>query len=177
MGKYGELGKDVGVVGRWGRLFAGILMVLYSILIIFNVLTESSQPLFFLGSTFLYFILILGVYTAAYHFFGERFFAKAHPWVNTLILVIPAVIGLFWNDSISPLIGFELPWAFVLALNIYIGVSLLLQWKTKYGGCEVVSIPGILLGKKYKTYCVAFIPLDYVEKKIVERNEKTDKTN
>jgi len=171
MGNYGTLGVDVGVVGRWGRLLLGGLIVLSSVSILFQVFTESARPLSFIGPAVFYFALILGIYTTVHYLFGERLFSKANPWVNTLILVVPAVIGLIWNGTFSFLTSLTLPNPFVFALSAYIGIGLVLQWKIKYGGCEVVSIPSILLRRTYKTYCVAFAPLDYVEKKVVDRKK------
>ena len=53
-------------------------------------------------------------------------------------------------------------------MGVYIGVSFILQWRIGYGGCEVVSIPIILLRRRYVTYCIPLVALDAVEKKIVD---------
>jgi len=160
--KYGELGKDVGIVGRWVRLITGLL----ALLIGFSIL--STVPLEVAAETVFYFALITIAYVAAYYFFGEKIFAKAGPIMNTILLVVPAVLILYWDFLIFPYTGIVIPRILQLAMLFYIGISLILSWKIKYGGCEVVSIPSIILGKKYTTYCVALIPIDYVEKKVVD---------
>ena len=43
------------------------------------------------------------------------------------------------------------------------------QWRAKYGGCEVVTIPNFIFRKDYGSYCVPLLPLDMAEKFIVEK--------
>ena len=50
---------------------------------------------------------------------------------------------------------------------VYVGISLLLQWKIKYGGCEVVSLPTILFKRRYVTYCIPLVAVDATEKELV----------
>jgi hypothetical protein len=50
---------------------------------------------------------------------------------------------------------------------VYVGISLLLQWKIKYGGCEVVSLPIILFKRRYVTYCIPLVAVDAMEKGFV----------
>jgi len=45
----------------------------------------------------------------------------------------------------------------------YIGVSLLLQAIRSEGGCEVVSIPGILFRRPTHLACIVFSALDWLE--------------
>ena len=45
----------------------------------------------------------------------------------------------------------------------------ILQWKIRYGGCEVVALPIILSRRRYTTYCIPLIALNAVEKVVVER--------
>ena len=164
LSKYGELGKDVGFVGRWLRLLFGIWALLYSISILLEVFAKASNPFLFYGETLAYFLLILGAYTTVDYFFGEKFFARANPWINTLILVVPAFLVLLWDVLIFPFTGVAIPKVLQLSLLIYVGISLILQWKTKYGGCEVVSIPGIIFGHKYKLIAYLYYQLTQQKK-------------
>lgn len=34
-------------------------------------------------------------------------------------------------------------------MTAYIGISMILQWRIKYGGCEVIAIPIILFKRRY----------------------------
>jgi len=52
---------------------------------------------------------------------------------------------------------------------LYVGASFFFQWGARYGGCEVVAIPNFLFKKNYGSYCVPLLPLDVIEKAIVEK--------
>lgn len=165
--RFGTLGLDVGVFGRWSRLAWGLLLLTP---IVFDVATRSdllSSGKFYLQAV-LYLVGITAAYLFVYWAFGERFFASANPWVNSAIFVGPAFTVGWWPILVAPATGFELPEALVLAMGVYIGVSFILQWRIGYGGCEVVSIPIILLRRRYVTYCIPLVALDAVEKKIVD---------
>ena len=82
---------------------------------------------------------------------------------------------VWWKLIFAPLAGFDLPQAFSLAMGVYVGLSFILQWRIKYGGCEVVAVPIILLKKRYTTYCVPLVALDAVEKKVVNTLAKSPK--
>ncbi len=165
--RFGTLGLDVGVVGRWSRLLWGLLILTP---IVYDVSTRSDR----LDSSGFYFqaVLFLAGITAAYVLvywaFGDRFFATANPWVNTAILVGPAFTVGWWPILLAPATGIEIPEALALGMGVYIGISFILQWRIGYGGCEVVSIPIILLRRRYVTYCVPLVALDAMEKKIID---------
>ena len=59
--------------------------------------------------------------------------------------------------------------ALPLGASAYIGISLILQWKIRYGGCEVVALPILLSKRRYTTYCLPLVALDAVEKVVVEK--------
>lgn len=164
--RFGTLGLDVGVFGRWSRLAWGVLLL---IPIAYAVVTSDllDSGAFYLQAV-LYLVGITAAYVLVYWAFGERFFASANPWVNTAIFVGPAFAVGWWPILVAPVTGVELPEALVLAMGAYIGVSFILQWRIGYGGCEVVSIPIILLRRRYVTYCIPLVALDAVEKKIVD---------
>ena len=165
--RFGTLGLDVGVVGRWSRLVWGLLILAP---IVYDISTRSD--LLDSGDFYLQGAVYLGGITAAYVLvygaFGERFFATANPWVNTAIFVGPAFTVGWWPIIGAPLTGIEIPEALALAMGLYIGISFILQWRIGYGGCEVVSIPIILLRRRYVTYCVPLVAVDAVEKKIID---------
>ncbi len=164
--RFGTLGLDVGVFGRWSRLAWGVLLL---IPIAYAVVTSDllDSGAFYLQAV-LYLVGITAAYVLVYWAFGERFFASANPWVNTAIFVGPAFTVGWWPILVAPATGFELPEALILAMGVYIGVSFILQWRIGYGGCEVVSIPIILLRRRYVTYCIPLVALDAVEKKFVD---------
>ena len=168
MAKYGTVGLDVGRFGRWSRLAWGLLILAPVVTEIANDIS-SVISLSFYGQAALYLAGITVAYTVVYYLLGERLFAKANPWLNTLILVAPAFIIVWWNIIFAAFVGFQLPSALGFAMAAYVGISFILQWKIKYGGCEVVALPIMLFKRRYTTYCVPLVALDAVEKVIVDR--------
>ena len=174
--KYGTLGLDVGFIGRWSRLIWGLLILIPTAINIVRNFSPSGESFRFYGLTILYFTAILLSYTAVYWFLGERgILQRLNPWVNTAIFVLPAILLAWWDFIIAPLTGTRLPLALSLAMFIYIGISFILQWRIKYGGCEVVSIPIIFFHKRYLTYCIPLVALDAVEKAVVDRTARNTK--
>lgn len=168
--KYGTLGLDVGFVGRWSRLIWGLLILLPTTTNILLNFSPSSESFRFYGLVLFYLAAITLAYTGVYWFLGERgILQKLNPWVSTAIFVLPAVELAWWDIIIAPIIGIRLPLALSVAMFIYIGISFILQWRIKYGGCEVVSIPIIFFRERYPTYCIPLIALDAVEKAVVDR--------
>ncbi len=173
MTQYGRVGLDVGNLGRWMRLAYGALIL---IPIIINTVQnfDSSTTLVFLGESALYFVGIALAYTAVYYLLGERLLAKVNPWINTLIFVGPAIIIGWWNIAVPSSVA-SLPTALGFAMGVYIGVSFILQWKIRYGGCEVVSLPIILFRRRYATYCIPLVAVDAAEKQFVDTSTGTPK--
>lgn len=56
-----------------------------------------------------------------------------------------------------------------VAVMIFIGVSLVLASLRADAGCEVMSIPGLLLRRKTHLACILFTPIDWVEQKLIAR--------
>ena len=160
---------DVGIFGRWSRLLWGLVLLLPLAFGGAQDLRGSASSLSFYGLAAVYFIAIVVVYVAVYWSLGERIFSRANPWFNTAVFVGPAFVAAWWEILIEPSTGFGPPTALPLAMTVYIGLSFILQWKIKYGGCEVVALPIILSKRRYTTYCIPLIALDAVEKVVVER--------
>lgn len=166
---YGVLGLDVGWFGRWSRLAWGLLILVPTAFALLQDFTSSGISLAFVGLTLFWFIFIVAAYSFVYWVLGERLFATVNPWINTAILVIPAFALAWWEFTLSPLTGIRLPMGLQLAMGLYIGISFILQWRIKYGGCEVVAIPILLFKRRYTTYCIPLVAADAVEKAIVDR--------
>ena len=93
--------------------------------------------------------------------------------LNTIIFVAPAMLTNAWNPLLSGFTGIRLPGAFILAMALYIGASFILQWRLKYGGCEVVAVPILLFKKRYATYCIPLVAVDVVEKVVADRKKSS----
>jgi len=160
MSKYGQVGWDVGIVGRWFRLVMGILIVL---LVLFDFLGGShTHSLRTNVLTGLFFVGFLLFYLVGYLLIVERVKDKS-PWIPTVIFVFPAMYFSVINGMVVPfelsfgdLIG--MPWVnhpMTLAMLLYIGVSFPVQFFTKYGGCEVIAIQNLLYRKRCSSYCAS----------------------
>jgi len=163
------LGLDVGVFGRWSRLLWGVAILLPVVVGAIRDLQDSGSSLSFYGLAGIYFLGIAAVYVSVYVAFGERFFARANPWVNTVVFVGPTFVVAWWEILFGPLTGLDLTTALPLAMTAYIGISFILQWKIRYGGCEVVALPILFSKRRYTTYCLPLVAVDAVEKVVVER--------
>jgi hypothetical protein len=174
---YGTLGLDVGIAGHWARLIFGSLLLLYVLVNLIVRFSMAADPLRWYGQLLAYFAVITSVYTAVYWLLGERgVLRRLSPWANTAIFVGPAFVIAWWDFLVAPFTGNVLPGAFWFAMLAYIGLSFVLQWRLKYGGCEVVALPIMLFRKRYPTYCIPLVALDAVEKAVVDSRSKT-KTN
>ena len=172
MSQFGELGVNVGPVGRWLRLLLGILILLF-VLTDFVPGTHEHAPGFY-WILLLSFVALVLVYTTAHVLLGKRLAGRS-AWLGTAIFVIPTMF-LIIAPEVDPRmqpghwLGYpELNHPFRLALITYIGLAFVLQWRDRYGGCEVVSIPNFITRRPYASYCIPLLPLDMFEKWLVGR--------
>lgn len=177
MTTYGEVGINVGRVGRWTRFVLGIIVVLIVAADFFTTSHAHLASFYVLMVTS--FLGLTAAYTSIHVLIGDKLIGKNSLWA-TLIFVVPTMFLLIapaFNPNLS--IGYWINYPalnhpFELALILYIGVSFFVQWRDRYGGCEVVSIPNLFFRKNYGSYCVPLLPLDMVEKFIVEKTTKVD---
>ena len=173
MSHYGKVGRDVGIVGRWIRLVLGIMLTFIVLYDFFGgnhthtTRTNALIVLFFVG-----FVL---AYYGVYRLVAERLKDKS-PWIATVIFVFPAIYFANINAFVVP---FELSFGYLIgmpfvnhpitiAMILYIGISFPVQFLTKYGGCEVIAIQNLISKKNHPSYCVPLLPIDILEKTIVD---------
>ncbi len=135
------IGLHAGMVGRWVRLILGAILPLY--VLARDLAAAELQSGFYLEAG-AYLLAVFLAYLAAHYFLGERFFARINPWLSTLILLTPVIIFGY--------IGFG-PAPFRVAVAFYVAFSLIFNFAMSYGGCEVLAIPSLLLGRRYVVYC------------------------
>jgi len=176
MASYGKVGVNVGSVGRWTRFVLGILVIVIVAMDFYSV-THTHDMASYLMMV-LSFVAILGVYTLGHVLIGDKLAGKS-AWWGTIIFVVP-VIFIFIAPAFDPSlqIGYllnlpALNHPFQIALVSYVGISFFFQWRAKNGGCEVVSISNFIFKKNYGSYCVPLLPLDVLEKLIVDKVGKT----
>lgn len=78
-------------------------------------------------------------YFVADYALGERFLARVNPWVSTVILYGPILV--------LPYIR-AVPLALRFAKTVYITLSLDVVIFFRYGGCEVVGLPSLILRRR-----------------------------
>ena len=172
MTSYGKVGVNVGFVGRWTRFVLGILMIVF-VATDFYPVTHTHDMASYLMMV-LSFVAIGGVYTLVHVLIGDKLSGKS-AWWGTMIFVAPAMfllIAPMFDPSLQIGHWLNLPvlnHPFQIAPLFYIGISFFFQWRAKYGGCEVVTIPNFIFNKNYGSYCVPLLPLDMLEKLIVDK--------
>ncbi len=176
MANYGVVGVNVGSVGRWTRFALGILVMLLVTQDFLSATHTHSATSYLL--ILLSFVGITGIYTLGHVLLGDKLRGKS-AWWGTLIFVVPVMFLLISPAFDSKLqVGYlfnfpALNHPFQLALMAYIGISFFFQWRARYGGCEVVTIPNFIFRKDYGSYCVPLLPLDIIEKAIVDKFGKS----
>lgn len=141
-------GIESKIVGRVLRLLVGIAMTIEG----GRHLIDSSPwlPAKTAG-------VVIGevVFYVAMHLTISKFFKSVHPCVGAAIAVTPvALVFLFGGPAGS------------LGSLIFVGVSLVLTAIRADGGCEVMTLPGMILGNRTHLICIAFSPIDWVETKV-----------
>ena len=150
-GKSFTIGYDLGTVGTWVRILIGVIAS--SALLLVDLSDVSAV---FLARTGGWLVGILAVYTAAYALLAPRVLPKVNPWVSTVLFYGPVLV-LPYVDA--------LPDAFRVALSLYVTVSIAVVVFVRYGGCEVVGIPALIVRDRYVVYC-PWNTVDLVDKAI-----------
>ena len=149
------IGYHVGPYGRWVRLIFAIYFLVFFVV---NPLVLNSQPLDdflpFALQTLMWVGVVTGAYLVVFYFLGELLLAKMNPWVGTLVFLgAPTIVGL---------LGY-MPQQVQIAFGVYVPLSLILIFFMKYGGCEVIALPSLILRRRYTMYC-PYNAIDAVER-------------
>jgi hypothetical protein len=122
------------------------------------VLAETATLVVSLAGVIIFYVL----YTIL---MGNRVLTKVNPWLGAGIMEWPLVV--VWVVVLGHLPGIPPP--LILAVFLYFGLSLIISGIVKYGGCEVVTIPGLVLGKRYNVACIVFSPIDWLEDRLAKK--------
>lgn len=153
VGRGFTIGYDLGTVGTWVRILIGV--VAFAALVTIDLASDGVGA-GFLAGVLAYFVGILAIYTVVYLLLAPRILPKLNPWVSTVLFYGPVLV-LPYVDS--------LPGTFRVALSIYVTVSIVVVVFVRYGGCEVVGIPSLIVGRRYVVYC-PWNTVDLVDKAI-----------
>ena len=97
----------------------------------------------------------LFVFYTLVHLLISRLVPAINPWVGAVLAVAPVVLVFLMG-------GLPVRHGVVL----FLGVSLLFTGIRGDGGCEVMTLPGMVLGKRTHLVCIVLSPLDWVEEKL-----------
>ncbi len=139
-------GQDIGIrarpVGRVLRLFTGVALVV-----------EGGRHL--IGASSGVVAATVGVVVgefalyAVLHLVVSRFFRNLNPWLGAFFAVAP-VAAIFLLSAAPGRLGSLL----------FVGISLLFSAARADGGCEGMTLPGMLFGKRTHLVCIAFSPIE-----------------
>lgn len=145
------IGYDLGTVGAWVRILIGVIASLA-----FLIIDLADVGAGFLAESGAWLLGILGVYTAGYVLMSRRILTRLNPWASTVIFYGPVLV-LPYLDA--------LPATFRVALSTYVIVSIVVVVFIRYGGCEVVGIPSLIVRRRHVVYC-PWNTVDLVDKAI-----------
>ena len=157
------IGRGIGPVGRWLRLLLGLYFLIFLVLdplYLHPVPEEIPAFVLIVGG---YTLLITGIYFVVFYLIGERVLSRMNPWTGTVIFLgIPMTLGV---------LGF-LPQPVQMAFWLYVSGSLVLIFFMRYGGCEAVALPSLLLKRRFTMYC-PFNSVDAVERAVTPDESMT----
>ena len=141
-------GRAARPVGRVLRLLMGAALTIHAAdHMISGGTTLSLQAVgIMLGLILLY---------AGVHLAISRFVPSINAWLGAVVALAPAVL-------IFALLDPSLRFSVVL----FIGISLVVTAIRADGGCEVMTLPGMLMGKRTHLVCIVFSPLDWIEERL-----------
>jgi amino acid transporter len=148
---------DARIVGRLLRVIFGLFLAVGFAAVNPEILFSEALLISLVGVIIFYILYTILV--------GNRLLAKVNPWMGALIMDWPLLV--VWVVVLGHLPG--LPSPLILAVFLYFGLSLVISGVVKYGGCEVVTIPGLVLRRRYNVACIMFSPIDWLEARIGQR--------
>jgi len=156
------IGRGIGPVGRWVRLFLGIDSLVFLVVnpLYLHPMARHALPAFAASVTG-FLLVIAAAYFAVFVLIGESILSKLNPWAGTgIYLGIPGVLALLG----------VFPQSVQVAFGLYVGVGLVLLFFMRYGGCEVVALPSLILKRRFTVYC----PINAID--AIERAVTPDKS-
>jgi hypothetical protein len=148
------VGYDIRVIGKIGRILIGGALVLGPLWV---MLTGTSW--WFKAQIALGFAATFAAYWVAYRVLGESVLKRTSPWVGMMLLVVAPV-------ALIVVLVPELPVPLWLGIMLYVGVGLIVNVVTNYGGCEVLALQSLMYRRWYKVYSPINV-LDAVEDAVV----------
>lgn len=145
------------LVGRVVRLAVGMLFVLAALLL----------P----SWTFAYALRVAVVFAFLFLFYTFLGWGLSRGWLH----LSPRLGGFLSNGVTGAVMLAGIPHGFIfghgegfIGAALYVGLSLLLaSWRAD-AGCEVMTLPAVLLGRHNPLPCILFTPIDALEHRCME---------
>jgi len=157
VGHPNNLVKRAKPIGRALRLIVGAALLV----IVFPWYLQAAPA--FLLATLALLIFLLVFYSLA-HLLVTKILSGVNQWVGALLANAPVIIILILGGGGGLIFGAG---EGQLAALTYLGVSLVLAGLRSDAGCEVMTIPGLILGKRTHLACIVFSPIDWLEEKVL----------
>ncbi len=144
-----------GTFGRVFRLLTGLFLVF-----------EGGRHL--IGASWALVGMTAGVvlgelaFYALLHLIISRFFHTVNRWTGAILAVAPAAAAIVLGHAPG-----------LLGTLLFVGISLLFTAVRGEGGCEVMTLPGMMVGRRTHLVCIAFSPIDWVEDRIAQKRSPT----
>jgi hypothetical protein len=140
-------GPKARTVGRLLRLLTGIAL-----------LVEGGRHAIGGGSGLLLgvslvFLLELAFYAGLHAVISSRL-ASLNAWIGAVLAVTPVALVFLFGDAPGR-----------MGTLVFVGVSLIFTAVRADGGCEVMTLPSLLMGKRTHLVCIAFSPIDWIEER------------
>ena len=113
-----------------------------------------------------YNLRVLGLFGALVLFYMlvhvgvSRHLRNLNRWLGAVLALAPVILVWLFGQGGGPLFG---QGEGGTAAITFIAVSLLIDVARADSGCEVMAIPGLLLGNRTHLACIAFCPIDAME--------------
>jgi len=139
------------IVGRTLRLLVGLALVWLTVDVMLSEDVVFNAKVIGVG-------LGAAIFYGALHVAINRFTPNVNAWLGAILAVIPVALLYVLGGPLGR-----------VASVAFVGVSLVLQAIRADGGCEVMSLPAMVFGKRTHLVCVAFSPIDWVEERLAHR--------
>lgn len=139
-------------MGRTVRLLVGLLLLAVAVQSLAGATLDPGLALRIAGWTAILVALYLVLHLAV-----RRWTPDLHPWAGAALALLPAVA--LWVTG----------GARALSVILFIGLSLVVAAVRSDGGCEVMSLPALLSGRRTHFVCLLFSPIDRVEARLRKR--------
>jgi hypothetical protein len=142
-----------GPIGRSLRFLVGVCVMIVALPVYF--VAGWAYNLRSLGI-----LMALVVFYTLMHLLVSRYAPNLNRWLGAILAVAPVVLVWYLGQGGGPLFGDGEGGTGAIT---YIGVSLLIDAVRADSGCEVMAIPGLILGNRTHLVCIALSPVDAVE--------------